>query len=80
MYKQKTNVSIVNSRVVNIRLHDALLFINEKPNSEKYKNNVFYKGPLLWNARTVAERNIQSYDSLKKCLKSEIFNLTIPAV
>ena len=54
MYKQKTNVSIVNSRVINTRAHDALLFIMEKTNSEKYKNNVLYKGPILWNARSVA--------------------------
>ena len=78
MYKQKSNVSIVNSRVINTRLHDALVFISERPNNEKYKNNVLYKGPLLWNSRTVDVRNIQSYDKLKSYLKKEIFDLTVP--
>ena len=71
-------MKIINSRVINTRLHDALLFVTEKPNSEKYKNNAFYKGPLLWNSRTVAERNIQSYDILKSTLKKEIMRQTLP--
>ena len=47
MFKQKSNVEIVNSRVINTRIHNALLFITEKPNSEKYKNNVLYKAAVL---------------------------------
>ena len=73
MYKQKSNVNIVNSRVINTRLHDVLIFISNRPNSEKYKNNVLYKGPTLWNSRPVLERNIQSEDYLKNHLKKEIF-------
>ena len=72
------NVDIVNSRVINTRLHDALVFICQKPNSEKYKNNVLYKGPTLWNARSVQDRNIDSYNRLKALLKKESFNLTVP--
>ena len=45
MHKQKSNMNIVNSRVINTRLHDALIFVNDKPKSEKYKNTVLYKGP-----------------------------------
>ena len=78
MYKQKTNVNIIKCRVINTRLHDALLFINNKPNSEKYKNNVLYKGPLLWNSLPVEVRNYQTYDHLKNHLKKEIFRKTIP--
>ena len=80
MYKQKTNVEIINCRVIHTRLHDALVFVTKKPNSEKYKNNVLYKGPTLWNARTVKERNIDSYDHLKKYLKKEIFKQTVPVI
>ena len=68
MFTQKSNVDIVNFRVINTRLHDALVFINEKPNSEKYKNNVLYKAPELWNARSVQDRNIESHDILKTLL------------
>ena len=80
MYNQKSNVDIVNSSVINTRLHDALVFINNKPNSEKFKNNVLYKGPELWNSRTVQFRNIDSYEKLKISLKKEIFNLTVPII
>ena len=80
MYKQKTNVNIINSRVINTQLHNALLFTNEKPNSEKYKNNVLYKGSILWNSHTVEVRNFQSYDYLTNLLKKVIFEQTIPAL
>ena len=49
MYKQKTNVNIINCRVINTRLHNALVFTNEKPNSEKYINNVLYKWSYLFS-------------------------------
>ena len=78
MYKQKTNVCIVNSKVIKTRAHDALLFSMQKPNSEKYKNNVLYKGPVLWNARSVADHRIYSYDILKSKLKKESLSRTIP--
>ena len=61
-------------------MHDALLFVMEKPNSENYKNNVLYKGPVFWNARTTAERNFQSYDFLKNYIKDEIVRLTLPGL
>ena len=73
MFTQKNNVDIVNSRVINTRGHDALVFINSRPNSEKFKNNVLYKGPVLWNARSVQDRNIETYDKLRTLLKKEIF-------
>ena len=40
MYKQQTNVDIVNKRNVKTRAHGALLFVTNKPNNEKYKQNV----------------------------------------
>ena len=80
MYNQKSNVYIVNSVVTNTRLHDALVFINEKPNSENYENNVFYKGPVVWNSRSVQDRNIDSYNKLKSLLKKEFFNQTVPII
>ena len=78
MFTQRNNVDIVNSRIINTRLHDALVFLNNKPNSEKYKNNVLYKGPALWNERPAQKRNIESYEKLKVLLKKEIFELTVP--
>ena len=80
MYKQKNNMNIVNSRLINTRLHDALVFANNKPNIEKYKNNVLYKGPVLWNSRSVRDRNIESYEILKSLLKKEAMTLTVPHI
>ena len=62
MYKQRKNVKIVNKRDVRTRAHDAILFTTVKPNNEKYKRNVFYKGALLWNTLPVDERNLQTYN------------------
>ena len=73
MFKQKDNVDIVNNRQVNTRAHDATLFVTHRWNSEKYKVNVYYKGALIWNAMTVPERCIETYDELKVSLKSQLF-------
>ena len=35
-----------NTRNVCTPMHDALLFTTEKPNSEKYKKNILYKGGI----------------------------------
>ena len=80
MHGQRDNLAIVNSRIINTRLHDALVFVNVKPNSEKYKNNVLYKGPVLWNSRSPNDRNIESYDKLKTLLKKEILRMTVPNI
>ena len=60
MYKQKRNISIINTRDV-CSAHDAVLFLFMRSNSEKYKNNVLFKGAVLWNALSVEERKIQTY-------------------
>ena len=66
MFKQKDNVHIVNNRNVRTRAHDALLFTTVKPNNEKFKRNVYYKGAILWNSLTVAERNEQMLKQMNK--------------
>ena len=71
MFKQKCNADIVNNRNVNTRVHDAQLFMTSRPNSEKYKVNVLYKGAMIWNSMTVAERSIETYEKLKKYLKTK---------
>ena len=77
MYKQKQNISIINTRDVCLA-HDVVLFLFERSNSEKYQNNVLFKGAVLWNALSVEERKIQMYESMKSYLKTEIFHQTGP--
>ena len=69
MFKPRNNMNFVNNRKVNTRAHDATLFVTKRPNSEKYKLNVYYKGALLWNEMTVPERSIETYEELKVYLK-----------
>ena len=71
LYEEKTNVNIINCRVINTHLHDDLLLINYKSNSEKYKKNALYKGPLMWSFLPVEVRHYQTYDYLKNHLKKE---------
>ena len=78
MYKQKHNVTIVNLRNVNTRSHDALLFTTLKPNSEKYKNNVMYKGALAWNSLSVSIRKSQTYTLLKDLLSEKLISEIVP--
>ena len=72
MFKQKGNEHIVNSREVRTRAHDAILFVTVKPNNEKYKRNVFYKGALIWNALPEVERNIEKYENFKCAQKKKM--------
>ena len=53
MFEQQSNIEIVNKRVINTRAHGALLFTTKKPNNEKYKQNILYRGALSWNSLPV---------------------------
>ena len=57
MFKQKHIVEIVSNRNVYTKAHDAILYITCKPKSERYKNNVSYKGAIIaWNSVSVKSR------------------------
>ena len=76
MFKQKHNEMIVNRRDVYTRAHDALLFTTKRPDNEKYKRNIYYKGAVRWNELSVKTRNINKYEifksNQKKWLKQTI--------
>ena len=78
MFKQKHNAEIVNNRNVFTRAHQALLYTTQKPNSEKYKINVFYKGALAWNGLSVQIRKSQTYTSLKDVLNDNLSLAIVP--
>ena len=78
MFKQKHNNCIVNDRNVYTRSHDAILFTTVKPNSEKYKNNVLYKGAIAWNGLSVAIRKSQTYSILKELLNKRLIAEIVP--
>ena len=72
MFEQKSNHNIVNNREICTRAHDAVLFTNVKPKSEKYKTNILYKGALAWNSMSVAIRKSQTYIILKGILSVKL--------
>ena len=78
MFKQKHNISLVNTREVASRNHDAILFTKLKPNSEKYKTNVLYKGAIAWNALSVAIRKSQTYIILRDLLNVKLISEITP--
>ena len=78
MFKQNNNNMIVNIRNVYTRAHDAVLFMTVKPNSEKYKRNVFYKGAVAWNCLSVTVRKMQTYLSIKDYLNTNILTMIVP--
>ena len=78
MFKQKTNMNLVNTKVIQTRAHGAVLFNTERPNSEKLKNNAVYKGAITWNQLTVPERNILTYECFETHLNKIAFARTVP--
>ena len=46
MYKQQSDVELINRRNIRTRLHDAIVFKLYKPNNEKSRQNVIYRGAL----------------------------------
>ena len=69
MFKNRKNIKRLNNRNVRTRLHDAPVFITSKPNSEKYKANVFYNGAISWNDLPVHIRNIETHNIFKNTQK-----------
>ena len=49
-YKQTKNVNLLKKAKRKTRLHQAPVFKTYKPNSEKVKQNVLYRGATSWNA------------------------------
>ena len=78
MFKQKGNLLIVNTRNICTRAHDAIVFTTIRPNSEKYKTNVFYKGAVAWNDLNVATRQSQTYTILKNLLNEKLIAEIVP--
>ena len=54
MHKQKYIESLLNKSALRTRLHMAPVFWYYKPNNEKARQNVIYRGAIEWNALTHA--------------------------
>ena len=54
---------MINRRNIRTRLHDAIVFKLYKPNNEKSRQNVIYRGALEWNKLNKEQRLLANYKS-----------------
>ena len=59
MHKQSAKVEFLKPMIMRTRLHDAPVFNTYKPNNEKAKLNVIYRGAISWNTLPANERNME---------------------
>ena len=71
MHRQKHCVSLLKISNVRTRLHQAPVFWNYKPNNEKARLNVLYRGALAWNNLPAYERNL-NFKEFKKTQRKAI--------
>ena len=62
MCKQKENEIMLKKSARITRLHMAPVFCQIKPNNEKARKNVIYRGAIVWNAQTGNVRNMELDD------------------
>ena len=75
MHKQTDKEYLLKKSIIRTRLHDAPVFNMYKPNNEKSKLNVLYRGAIAWNLLDSNERNMNFTDfknSRKKVVKETI--------
>ena len=57
MHKQLKNEELLKKPNIHTRLHQAPVFKLYKPNNEKARQNIIYRGALLWNSLPADNRN-----------------------
>ena len=71
MHKQTSQEHLLKIKTVNTRLQNGIVFQTIKPNNEKAKLSVYYRGAIAWNAMIADTRNM-SFNEFKlhqkKCL------------
>ena len=58
MHNQTNNKTLVKKRTANTRLQNGPVFVTYKPNNEKAKANVLYRGAIEWNTIDAKYRNM----------------------
>ena len=57
MHKQLGKDEFLKQINIRTRLYQAPVFNTYKPNTEKARQNIMYRGALLWNALPAQDRN-----------------------
>ena len=58
MHKLTDNQKLIKPKNVNTRLQDGPFFYTYKPNNERAKASVLYRGAIGWNAMDAKLRNL----------------------
>ena len=72
MHKETHNECLLKKSRIRTRLHQAPVFKLCKPNNEKVKLNLFYRGAILWNGLPAQDRNM-SFKDFKNNLRQNQF-------
>ena len=70
MHRQKDCEKLLKTTNISTGLHKAPVFGTYKPNNEKARLNVFYRGAIAWNDLPAYERNMNFKDFKKVKTKS----------
>ena len=57
MHKQTQNLELLKKPKKKNRLHSAPVFKTYKPNNEKARQNIIYRGAICWNEMSALDRN-----------------------
>ena len=71
MHKLTDNQTLIRPKKVNTRLHDGPVFNTYKPNNEKSKSSVLYRGAFHWNTLDAKVRNY-NFEQFKGYQKKEL--------
>ena len=74
MHKETLKKTLIKPKRINTRLQDAPVFHTYKPNIEKAKASVLYRGAIEWNALGANLRNLD-FDHFKLHQKQELVSV-----
>ena len=73
MHKQCNKVELLKKTKFRTRLHKAPVFKTYKPNNEKARQNIIYRGANAWNILPSYVRNYD-FNDFKNKLKRDMLN------
>ena len=74
MHKQSHKKDLLKKAKLRTRLHNAPVFMTYKPNNEKARQNVLYRGANAWNSLSSADRNC-NFNEFKTRVKRDRWKL-----
>ena len=73
MHEERENEGLLKNPEIRTGLHYAPVFYTYKPNNEKTRSNVLYRGAIEWNKLTDNNRNLD-HDDFKQLQKKHLID------